>query len=362
MLGVARWILVPGLVVSWLLLPNTALAIVPQVRDNGKFFDAQTITQANAFIKKIEAKFKKDVAVDTFGEISDEISKRFQYDAKNRDPFFARWVDSLAEGGEIDGVVILIAKDQHAGNKTHIEVGVGRNTQKRAFTLANRTELFNILKQGFGSKQPNQALLDGLRYIETTLSAHQARESAPIAAQNQHRPAPVREADHGAGGSNILGWVCIGVCVLAAIWLVFGLIRAFSGGGGGYAGGPGVGYGGGGGGGGFMSGLMGGLFGAMAGNWLYNNMFGGHQSSWGGSNAYGNETPSAPRDDFGPSDQGQGFSSTGGDVDGGGGGGGDVDGGDGGGGGDWGGGGDAGGDWGGGGGDWGGGGGGGGDW
>ena len=48
------------------------------------------------------------------------------------------------------------------------------------------------------------------------------------------------------GGMSIGGWICLGLCVLLGVWLVIGLIRAFTGGGGGYGGG---GYGGGGGGG-----------------------------------------------------------------------------------------------------------------
>jgi uncharacterized membrane protein YgcG len=370
MLGVARWTVLPGLVAGWLLLPAMALAIVPEVRDNGKFFDAQTVAKANTLIKKIEDKYKKDVAVVTFGEISDEVAKKFQYDPNDRSGFYYRWMHQLEEQGAVNGVVVLIVKDQHNQNKTHIEVGVGRETQKKAFTLENRDKLFNILKEEF--KQPNKALLDGLHFIDDSMAANRAWESAPVAAQKPAHAPQTRQMEHDIGGSNILGWICIGLCVLAVIWLVRGLFRAMSGGtgGGSYAGGPagyaggGVGGGVGGGGGGFMSGLMGGLFGAVAGNWLYNNMFGGssyHQSAWGAGNPSGGDTNAPNRDDFGPSDQGQGFSNTGGDVDDGGGGGGDVDGGDAGGGGDWGGGGDTGGgggDWGGGGGDWGGGGGG----
>jgi len=365
MLGAARWSLVLALVAGWLLVPGTAHAIVPQVRDGGKFFKAQDVSRANLLIKDIEKKYKKDVVVETFGEISDENAKKFQYDPKNRPAFYASWRDSIAEGGAINGIVVLIVKDQHNENKTHIEVGVGKETQKRAFTPTNAKELFNILNDNFSIGQPGQGLLHSLKFINDTLASHQAREGAPIGVQKQ---TPAR-ADQEVAGSGILGWVCIGLCVLAGIWLVAGLFRAFSGGAG-SAGGPGYGYGGGGGGGGgFMSGLFGGLFGAMAGNWLYSTMFGGHsyhQSSWGDSSASASDTQSAAKDDFGPSDEGQGFSGTGGDVDPGGGSGGDVGGGDAGG--DWGGGGDAGGgggDWGGGGGDWGGGGdvgGGGGDW
>src|SRR5271155_5871466 len=154
MLGVTRWTVLPGLLASWLLLPAMAHAIVPQVRDNGKFFDTQTVDKANALIKKIEAKYKKDVAVDTFAEIGYEVAKRFQYDPKNRNAFYVRWLDYLAEDGAINGIVVLIVKDQYNENKTHIEIGVGRETQKKAFTLGNRSELFNILKDGFLNKNP----------------------------------------------------------------------------------------------------------------------------------------------------------------------------------------------------------------
>src|SRR5262249_11726551 len=230
-------------------------------------------------------------------------------------------------------------------------------TQKKAFTLANRNDLFNILKDGFSRKQRDQALLEGLRYIDNTLSAHQREAGAAPGRQAQTAPgsnSTGRTEHRNNPVAGVVGWICIGLCVLLGIWLIVGLFRAITGAGRGYAGGPGYGgggpgyaggpgYGGGGfGGGGFFSGLLGGLFGAVAGNWLYNNVFGGHSSNWGQSAAYGagaGAAPTAGQDDYGPSDQGQGFSNTGGDVDAGGGGGGDVEGGDAGGGGDWGGGG-----------------------
>jgi uncharacterized membrane protein YgcG len=372
MLGAARWILAPVLVAAWLLLPATAHAIVPQVRDNGKFFDADTIAKANAVIKRIEEKYKKDVVVETFAEIPPDVKTKFNYTPETRDAFYHKWRDSLAEQAGVNGIIVIIAKDQ---GKTHIEVAAGGETLKRDFTPHDVEKLTDILAVGF-SKDPNSRLIDGLQYVETTVAAHHQKRGGAAAAtppaQVPSRSTPTRGADADAGGG-ILGWVCIGLCVLLGIWLVMGIFRAFSGGGrGGYAGGGGPGYAGGGGGyggggGGFMSGLFGGLFGAMAGNWIYNSMFGGqsyHQSSWGQSNAYGSGTTTTPQNDAEPSDQGQGFAGSGRDVDDGAdGGGGDGGGGDagGGGGGDWGGGGGGdtgggGGDWGGGGGDWGGGG------
>src|SRR5262249_22466339 len=160
-----------------------------------------------------------------------------------------------------------------------------------------------IFKNGF--QNPNTALLNGLNFIDDTLAAHTARQSGSAVAPGPSRPAPGRPAENEAGGSSIFGWICLGLFVLAAFWVVEAIFRAISGGGrsGGYAGGAGPapagapGYaagpagGGGGGGGGFMSGLFGGLFGAVAGNWIYNTMFGGssyHQSAWGAPSAFGN--------------------------------------------------------------------------
>ena len=150
-----------------------------------------------------------------------------------------------------------------------------------------------------------------------------------------------------AGGSNIMSYVCIGIVALLGIWLVVGLIRAFTGGGGGGGNGGGGYGGGGGGGGGFMSGLMGGMLGGMAGAYLYNNMFGGgmHNDAMAGD-SYNNGNNDSGNTDTGDGDYSSGAESGDGDF-------GDAGGGDTGGGGDWGGGDTGGGgDFGGGGGDW----------
>jgi hypothetical protein len=377
MLGAMRKSWVAAVAAVWICTAATALAIVPQVRDGGKYFDEATIAKANAEIKQIERSLKKDVAVETFERIPEDILKKFNYDLDHRDAFFERWGNHLAEDGSLNGVLVLIVKDQVKNNSMRVEILAGKETRKKDFTQANIVELKNIFVKGF-AKDHNHTLLEGLDYIKSTLEQHHGRAagvaSVPVA---QARSAPVAQHAEVDGGG-ILGWVCVGIVVLLGIWLVLALVRAFTGmGRGGYAGGgPGYagggGYGGGGGG-GFFSGMLGGLFGAVAGNWLYNNMFGGggmHGSSWGASSASAAGGVDPAKDDYGPSDQGQGFSGSGGDVEEGGGGGGDVEGGGGGDGGDWGGGGGGGGDWGGGGGDaggggggdWGGGGGGGGDW
>ena len=80
MLGAARWTVVSALVAGWLLLPSAAFAIVPQVHDHGKFFKPETVKEADAILLKIQDKYKKDVVVETFPKIPDEIQKSYHED------------------------------------------------------------------------------------------------------------------------------------------------------------------------------------------------------------------------------------------------------------------------------------------
>ena len=113
--------------------------------------------------------------------------------------------------------------------------------------------------------------------------------AVPSRGERAGPPRPTPTAKKG-GGTNIMSYVCIGLAVLLGIWLVVGLIRAFTGGGGvrrrvrrwrlG------------GGGGGFFPSLMGGLFGAAAGMYLYDSFMGGHSSA-SASDATGGDTGDA---------------------------------------------------------------------
>src|SRR5262249_43744890 len=97
MLCAARRALVPALIAGWLLLPATAHAIVPQVHEHGekKFFKEETVREANALIQKIAQRYKKDVVVETYDKIPDDIAKKFNYDVNRRDEFFDRWAKSM---------------------------------------------------------------------------------------------------------------------------------------------------------------------------------------------------------------------------------------------------------------------------
>lgn len=312
MLVSPRWALLPALVAGWLLLANPVSAITPQVKDDGGFFSAGTVAKADQTIREIKQRFNKDLVIETYKTPkmgADEVKKMTK---EARERYYENWAKTRAEELSVDGILVIITKEPG-----HVQVGVGPETRKRAFTLGNKDELGRLLLNKFKEKQYDEGLLQGVQFVRTTL----ANNTQAGAGRNTGAPVQNQPQHKGAVGGGLLGgiggFLCIGLLILGVLWLVFGLIRAFSGmgarggyGGGGY--GPGGGYGGGGGG-GFMSGIMGGLFGAVAGNWIYNSFLGGHNTGFGGgaSSAYGSD----PGQDMGSrSDDGRDFSSSGGDF------------------------------------------------
>jgi uncharacterized protein len=314
------------------------------VVDDANLFSPEAKNQASREIDDIKRLHKKDLLIHTVPNTEKSPVGKLPDDKSKYRKYFDSWAEHEFKNAGVSGILVLISKDP----KILADPVVGNETRKRLFTGRNGEVLGDTIRAKLKAGDPDGALREAVTYVRNTL-----QENAPQAGQKrrQNPQAGVGRGDVGVRGqpnegNPIVGWICMGIGVLLVIWLIFGIIRAFSGmgHGGGMGGGMG---GGGGGGGGFMTGLFGGLFGAMAGSWLYNNFFGGHHSSW--------SNPASGGGDWGGGDADR--PDTSGEATGGGGDWGDEGGGGGGGGGDWGGGG---GDGGGGGGDWGGGGGG--DW
>jgi uncharacterized protein len=309
-----------------------AAGVAGEVHDEAGFFSADAVARANQAINDIHRDFKKDLLIETFKSVpAPRLDEVRRMDKAARSNFFNTWARDNAKAARVNGIYILICKDPG-----HLEVEVGNVTSQKAFPPASRNVLANRMLDKFGEaaklkdenarkKLHDQALDDAVTFVHGTLKFNLGSEAAEAAAEGKAaRPGHSWTASLG-------GLLCMGLLVALCIWLVVGLIRAFSGGGGW-----------GGGGGGFMTGLLGGLFGAMAGAWLYDHFFRG--DSWGSSSAHGSDAghgSSEPHDtdysgsggDYGGGDAGGGdFGGGGGDF---GGGGGDFGGGDFGGGGDF---------------------------
>jgi hypothetical protein len=209
------------------------------------------------------------LTVDTYPEVP--ASKKAEADQVKNDKaqwrtFMNNWAIDRAKDDKAKGIYVLIC--QRPGG---VAVRSTKETLDRGFSNSDaekiQDSLIHALRESRDKPEAerwrinDQALHDAVNYIVDDLKD----SHVPVSATTK--------SDNKKAGMSVGGWICLGLCILLGVWLVIGIIRALTGGGGGYGGG---GYGGGGGGGGFGSSLLGGLFGAMAGMWLYNSMFGGH--------------------------------------------------------------------------------------
>ncbi|HEU5116190.1 MAG TPA: TPM domain-containing protein [Isosphaeraceae bacterium] len=339
------WVWAAGLVLLTSLGAGPASAQQSDIQDHARLFSPQAVQQARAALRADEKEHHRPTVIETIP-------------ALNGQPLESVALEHARASGT-QGLYILISKAEE-----QIRVLAFKNF----LGDAPRHRIVLSFENHFRSGDFDGGLKAGVEAIGETLSSAPQPAANPAGAPigpmpaGGRRAAPQPHANPRNQGSGMAVLLIIGVVVLIAFFVIRALGRAASGSayggvgpkgpmpGQGYGAGPG--YGGyGGRGGGFMSSLFGGLGGAIAGNWLYNQMSGGHHDyghqSSADPNAYPTSGDSAGTDWGGTSGGDADWGGTSGDW----GGGGDVAGG-----GDWGGGG---GDWGGGGGDWGGGGG---DW
>ncbi|MFO0804918.1 MAG: hypothetical protein U0791_17560 [Gemmataceae bacterium] len=249
------------------------------VTDDGKLFTSAALDKAKAAMNGAHFDHGLSVTIETVAEIP--AGKKSAYSDEKKAAFFREWAGERATG--TTGIFILVCR--HPG---YVQVLADKAVRARGFTHEDELKLQKMLHSGFAdaAKETDETKQHELRdaALQSAISFVISDLQGTTIAGGGHTAQPP-----GKPGGSLLGGIggllCLGVVVLLAVWLVIGVIRAFTGGGGGMGGG-----GMGGGGGGFMTSLFGGLFGAMAGMWLYNNLFGhGGMFGGGGSDAYASE-------------------------------------------------------------------------
>lgn len=300
-----------GMAIALLLGTSLSRAERGVILDNAAFFSDSAKAEASRQLLDVGLRYKKEVVIETFKGIPDDVSKGVNLQdraAVNR--MFEQWTLRQARQQRVNGIYILLSKEP-----SHLQVVIGDSTQQTLFTAKDRAVLVDVMLARLRNKQPDEALLQGVNVIASSMKSHVVARARPPA---QNHPATATE------DSNPWGWVIAAVVGFLAAWLVVGIIRSiFSGGGsaGGTAATPGSG-------GGFMSSLLGGMFGAAAGMWLY-DQFSGHHGSDSDRGGGFDDSGSSRRDsDY--TSAGDSFSddSDSGDVGGGDSGGGDSGGGD----------------------------------
>ena len=239
------------------------------VRDDAGLFTPDGIRAAEDAFGEVIFPVMTHLTVVTVDAIPDDLKAGYEKVKKNdqaRAEFFNEWARELAKKGGDTGVFVLMYDD----GERYITRAIAdrQTTERRGFGPTEERKLVGLLNEGSKAALGKPAddarpLRDAALLKATEFVAGGLREMA----KSGHVEDPVAAPE--SAGSSIMGWVCMGLMVVLGIWLVMGLIRAFSGGGGGYGGGGG-GYGGG----GFFPSLMGGLFGAAAGMYMYDQFFG----------------------------------------------------------------------------------------
>src|SRR5579884_3425175 len=207
-----RSLLLPLLLAGWLCGAGTASA---EVRDDGKFFKADTVAKVNKEIQDIHDRYKKDVVVETYKSYKDidvpETSKEsVKLETKEeRNKAFNEWALERARKLKVNGIYILICREP-----SHLQVEVGKNTLTKEFTAADRHKLDEILLNKSRDKKFDEGLEDGVDFIRTAMRHNVATPA------HESRPAQPGHAGGGGGGINWMWWLLIGGAVLIGMWLI----------------------------------------------------------------------------------------------------------------------------------------------
>ena len=289
-----RRFFLPALAATLLLGTAGVRAAAAGIQDDGAFFSEFAKVNATGTINDVATRLHKDIAVQTFAAVPEDMkSAVLQPDKAATNRGFSKWAEQLARTKGVNGVFILLVKQP-----AHLQVVVGTDTQRQAFTLTDRTTLIQRMLEQLRNKRNDDALIDAVNFIATTMKSHRSGAAAPITSK-------VQSTQQG-----VSSWLpTIGIVLL--IWVGFsvirGLFRSMSGGGGGVGGGMGQpGFGGGGG--GFFQNMMGSMFGAAAGMWMYDSFFGSHSSA----STFGSQPPDSLNNDAGFSGTDTDYSSSGG--------------------------------------------------
>ena len=161
------------------LLASSAFCGVHQVWDEAHFFKVETIERVDQALADIRQQFKKDLMIETFPSIPDDLKDKLKEQGKEN--FFKGWTRSEADRLNVDGIIILIT-----GDPAHLQVEVGLKTSQQAFTLSDNDELVAKLVDAFRRKDYDNGLIEAAKFVQERLEKNAAGGATT-------RPAPATQ-------------------------------------------------------------------------------------------------------------------------------------------------------------------------
>ncbi len=243
------------------------LAGAAGVQDDAGFFSETAKADASFNIRALQESLKKDVLVETFQEIPADVKQGVNLRDKTAlNRMFEQWSVNRARLQSVNGVYMLLVKEP-----AHLQVVVGNETQKKAFTLADRDTLVRTMLAKLRAKDYDAALREGTSFVASTMKSRATSRAQPAST-----PAPVTAHRNDPQPESSGGWILPLILMGGAVWVALAIVRALFRSGSAAGGGPVPGAAGGG---GFFRNMLGGIFGAAAGMWMYDHFFGSHGSS-----------------------------------------------------------------------------------
>ena len=153
------------LVAAVVAFAGTARAGEHRVDDQAGLFRPGIVKLADEVLDDIHARMNKDLMIQTFDTIPDEM----QDAAKQQDKqaFYDHWVTTDARKLKVNGVFILITKVP-----PHLQIGVGAETRKQAFTLKDRDELVDRMAENFHNRQFDKGLMDAVNFVRDRMATN----------------------------------------------------------------------------------------------------------------------------------------------------------------------------------------------
>lgn len=171
-----------------------ATAGIHQVWDEAHFAKPQSVGQIDQILAEIHDRFSKDLMIETFPGIPDDLKQKYQEQGKEK--FYEGWTRSEAFQLGVNGVMVLVT-----GDPAHLQVEVGLDTRQRAFTLDDRNELVEVLVKAFEKKDFDGGMLQAAQFVRDRMARNLAGGGAsptsrPTTQPTEPSPAAAGSASH----------------------------------------------------------------------------------------------------------------------------------------------------------------------
>jgi hypothetical protein len=160
-----RWAFVLAIAAGGWLLTAHALAVAPEVRDDGKFFSAEAVKKADERIAEIYRKYGRDLLIETYATVpAADLDKVKAMDAKQRGEYSLAWAKERAHRRAVNGVYILICKEPRI-----LRIGVEERMPHK-FAEGTQAEIENALKKELTDGHFDQVLDQAIKIVEERLA------------------------------------------------------------------------------------------------------------------------------------------------------------------------------------------------